>query len=79
MIYDYKHRKIEYESPMEKAEYEQHMSQFGPGMGKSHPDDCPRCKAKGWLTFPGTTFEKECDKWAAEHPKEAAEVAKEAK
>lgn len=40
MIYDYKHRKIEYESPMEKAEYEQHMSQFGPGMGKSHPDDC---------------------------------------
>lgn len=30
MIYDYKHRKIEYESPMEKAEYEQHMSQFGP-------------------------------------------------
>ena len=35
MIYDYKHRKIEYESPMEKAEYEQHMSQFGPGMGKS--------------------------------------------
>ena len=62
MIYDYKHRKIEYESPMEKAEYEQHMSQFGPGMGKSHPDDCPRCKAKGWLTFPGTTFEKECDK-----------------
>ena len=59
MIYDYKHRKIEYESPMEKAEYEQHMSQFGPGMGKSHPDDCPRCKAKGWLTFPGTTFEKD--------------------
>lgn len=48
-------------------------------MGKSHPDDCPRCKAKGWLTFPGTTFEKECDKWAAAHPEEAAEAAKEAK
>ena len=29
--------------------------------------------------FPGTTFEKECDKWAAAHPEEAAEVAKEAK
>ena len=46
------------------------MAQFGPATGKTHPDDCPYCKRHGWNTFPGTTFEAECDKWAAEHPEE---------
>lgn len=35
MIYDYKNKKINFESP----------------------DDCPYCKARGWESFPGTTFE----------------------
>ena len=77
MIYDYKNRKINFESPAEKKEYEKHMAEFGPGTGKTHPDDCPYCAACGWKTFPGTSFEAECDKWAAEHPEEAAEVEKE--
>ncbi len=70
MIYDYKYRKIEYDSPMEEADYNRHMAQFGPGTGKSHPDDCEYCKKRGWKTFPGTSFAEECDKWAAEHPDE---------
>ena len=50
---------------------------FGPSTGRAHPDDCPYCAARGWKTFPGTSFEAECDKWAAEHPEEAAEAGKE--
>lgn len=46
------------------------MAEFGPATGKSHPDDCPYCAARGWKTFPGTSFKEECDKWAAEHPDE---------
>ena len=77
MIYDYKNRKINFESPAEQAEYEKHMAEFGPGTGKTHPDDCPYCAARGWKTFPGTSFEAECDKWAAEHPEEVEEAEKE--
>ena len=77
MIYDYKNRKISFESPAEQAEYEKHMAKFGTGTGKTHPDDCPYCAARGWKTFPGTSFEAECDKWAAEHPVEAGEAEKE--
>lgn len=77
MIYDYKNRKISFESPAEQAEYEKHMAEFGPGTGKTHPDDCPYCAARGWKTFPGTSFEAECDKWAAEHPEEVEEAEKE--
>lgn len=76
MIYDYKNREIRFESPAEEIEYEKHMAEYGPGTGKVHPDDCPYCAARGWKTFPGTTFEAECDKWAAEHPEEAAEAEK---
>ena len=53
MIYDYKNRRINFESPAEKAEYEKHMAEFGPGTGKTHPDDCPYCAARGWKTFRG--------------------------
>lgn len=77
MIYDYAKRKINFESPAEQAEYEKHMAEFGPGTGKTHPDDCPYCAARGWKTFPGTSFEAECDKWAAEHPGEVGEAEKE--
>lgn len=77
MIYDYKNRRINFESPAEKAEYEKHMAEFGPSTGKAHPDDCPYCAARGWKTFPGTSFEAECDKWAAEHPEEAGKGEKE--
>ena len=77
MIYDYKNMKISFESPAEQAEYEKHMAEFGPGTGKTHPDDCPYCAARGWKTFPGTSFEAECDKWAAEHPEEVEEAEKE--
>lgn len=77
MIYDYKNRKISFESPAEQVEYEKHMAEFGPGTGKTHPDDCPYCAARGWKTFPGTSFEAECDKWAAEHPEEVEEAEKE--
>lgn len=77
MIYDYKNRRINFESPAEKVEYEKHMAEFGPSTGKAHPDDCLYCAARGWKTFPGTSFEAECDKWAAEHPEEAGEAEKE--
>lgn len=71
MIYDYKNREIRFESPAEENEYKKHMAEYGPRTGKVHPDDCPYCAARGWKTFPGTTFEAECDKLAAEHPEEA--------
>lgn len=71
MIYDYKNRKISFESPGEKADYDNHMAQFGPGVGIEHPDDCEYCARKGWKNFVGTTWDEECDKWAAEHPDEA--------
>ena len=70
MNYDYKNRKITFDSPAEEADRERHMAEFGPATGKSHPDDCPYCAARGWKTFPGTSFKEECDKWAAEHPDE---------
>lgn len=78
MIYDYKNREIHFENPAEEADYKAHMAEFGPATGKNHPDDCPYCAARGWKTFPGTTFEAECDKWAAEHPDEVEEPDKEA-
>lgn len=70
MIYDFKNRTITFESPEEEKKYNKHMAAYGPGTGKTHPDDCPYCKKHGWKTFPDTTFEAECDKWAAEHPDE---------
>lgn len=71
MIYDYKNREIKFESEEEEKKYNKHMKQFGPGTKNgTHPDDCEYCAAHGWKTFPGTTFEAECDKWAAEHPDE---------
>ena len=68
---DYKNRTLTFDSPEEEVKYNKHMAQFGPGTENgSHPDDCPYCKRHGWDAFPGTTFEEECDKWAAEHPEE---------
>ena len=67
MIYDYKNRTITFESPAEEIDYKTHMAEYGPGTGKSHPDNCTYCAARGWKTFPGTTFEEECDKYAEEH------------
>lgn len=61
MKYDVKKRTISFDSPQEQAEYVEHMAQFGPATGKSHPDDCPYCKERGWETFPGTTFDEICD------------------
>lgn len=61
MKYDTTKRVITFDSPAEQAEYVEHMAQFGPVTGKSHPDDCPYCKARGWETFPGTTFDEICD------------------
>lgn len=72
MIYDYAKRTISFESPAEEADYYAHSAEFGPATGKAHPDDCTYCAAKGWKTFPGTNFDAECDKWAAEHPDEVA-------
>lgn len=63
MIYDYKNKTITFESPDEEIDYKRHMAKYGPGTGKSHPDDCPYCAARGWKTFPGTTFEEECEKY----------------
>ncbi len=37
------------------------MAEFGRMTGKSHPDDCPYCAARGWKTFPGTNFKAECE------------------
>lgn len=74
MIYDYKNRKISFESPAEEADYNAHSAQFGPATGKSHPDDCPYCAARGWKTWHGTNFDEACDQWAEEHPDEVADV-----
>jgi hypothetical protein len=70
MIYDYKNRIRVCETPAEEMEYTKHMADFGPKTGKSHPDDCAYCAARGWKTFPGTSFEKECDRYEEEHPEE---------
>ena len=67
MIYDYKNKKITFESPDEEIDYKRHMAEYGPATGKSHPDDCPYCAARGWKTFHGTSFEEECEKYAEEH------------
>ena len=67
MIYDYKNRTITFESPAEEIDHETHMAEYGPGTGKSHPDDWAYSAARGSKTFPGTTFEEECDKYAEEH------------
>ncbi len=79
MNYDYKNRKITFDSPEEERKYNKHMAKFGPGTGKSHPEDCEYCRRHGWKTFPGTTFTEECDKWAAEHPEEFPDKENEAK
>ncbi len=67
MIYDYKNKKINFESPDEEIDYKRHMAEYGPATGKSHPDDCPYCAARGWKTFPGASFEEECEKYAEEN------------
>ena len=58
MIYDYKNREIHFENPKEETDYKAHMAEYGPGTGKTHPDDCPYCAARGWKTFPGTTLRR---------------------
>lgn len=68
MKYDFANREIYFDSADEKKDYENHMNSFGPLNGKSHPDDCPYCAERGWKTFPGTTFEEECDRWLEQHP-----------
>ena len=70
MIQDYKNRKITFESPAEEIEHKNHMAEYGPATGKSHPDDCQYCAERGWKTFPGTNFYAECDKYDAEHESE---------
>ena len=67
MIYDYKNRTITFETPAEEIDYKAHMAEYGPGNGMSHPYDCAYCAARGWKTFPDTTFEEECDKYAEEN------------
>lgn len=62
MIKDYEKGINVFESPEEELKWKNHMAEFGPATGKSHPDDCPYCKANGWDTFPGTSFKEECDK-----------------
>ena len=67
MIYDYEKRTISFESPGEEVDYKEHMAEFGPGTGNTHPDDCAYCATRGWKTFPGTSFKEECEKYAKEH------------
>lgn len=67
MIRDYKNKIHAFEDPAEVIDYKKHMAEYGPATGKSHPDDCPYCKARGWETFTGTTFEEECEKYAEEN------------
>ncbi|SEU08608.1 hypothetical protein SAMN05443270_3033 [Lacrimispora sphenoides] len=66
MIPNYEKEVIEFVSPAEEAEYKAHMAEYGPATGKSHPDDCPYCAARGWNTFPGTSFKEECAKRKAQ-------------
>ncbi len=66
MIYDYKNKKITFESPDEEIDFKRHMAEYGPATGKSHPDDCTYCATRGWKTFPGTSFEEECEKHKAQ-------------
>lgn len=68
MIYNYKDRTVNFESPAEEREYNKHMTEFGPGTGKAHPDDCPYCAARGWNTFADKSWDEMCDEWAAAHP-----------
>lgn len=70
MIYDYKNAVIKGESLAEDIDHKKHMAEYGPATGKSHPDDCPYCVARGWKTFPGTSFTEECEKYREEHPEE---------
>lgn len=67
MIRDYKNKIHTFENPAEEIEHKNHMAEYGPATGKSHPDDCPYCKARGWETFSGTSFEQECEKYAEEN------------
>ncbi|MSS07023.1 hypothetical protein FYJ38_00010 [Clostridium sp. WB02_MRS01] len=67
MIRDYKNKIHTFENPAEEIEHKNHMAEYGSSTGKSHPDDCPYCKARGWETFPGTSFEEECEKYAEEN------------
>lgn len=73
MIYDYKNRKVRFESPAEEKAYNRHMDDFGPGTGKSHPDDCEYCAKRGWKTFADKSWDEMCDEWAAAHPEEFEE------
>lgn len=69
MIYDWKNREVRYSNPGERIEWENHHAQYGPGTNNGpHPDDCPYCKARGWLTFADKSFDQMCDEWAAAHP-----------
>lgn len=68
MIYDYKNREVKFESPAEETDYNRHMAEFGPGVGKAHPDDCEYCAARGWKTFADKSWDEMCDEWAAAHP-----------
>ena len=61
MIYDFKNKKISFESPAEEVDYKNHMAEFGPATRKFHPDDCAYCAVRGWKTFPGTSFEEVCN------------------
>lgn len=70
MIYDYKNKEVTFENPAEEIEWRNHMAEFGPATGKSHPDNCPYCAARGWKTFAGTSFKEECAKYEEEHPDE---------
>lgn len=70
MIYDYKNAVIKAETPAEEIDRKKHMAEFGRTTGKSHPDDCPYCAARGWKTFPGTSFAEECKKYREAHPEE---------
>ena len=58
MIINYEKKTYTFESPAERIEWKSHMKEFGPMTGKSHPDDCPYCAARGWKTFPGTSFKE---------------------
>lgn len=64
MKIDYKNQVIEFDNPGEKAEYDKHMAEYGPGTNppKVHPLDCEFCKKMGWPTWPGTDFYTECEK-----------------
>lgn len=44
-----------FDDPEEEIRWNTHHSQFGPAVGKVHPDDCEYCKEQGWDTYPEKT------------------------